>query len=64
MKELMFPLLQQIFLPSTSARVTGVAIADDNNIEAKAEPAAIDASAFKIMSASLDQGHRLLRFES
>jgi len=54
MKELMFPLLQQIFLPSTSAKVTGVAIADDNNIEARAEPAASDTSAFEIMSASLD----------
>ena len=56
MKELMFPVLQQIFLPSTSAKVTGVAIADDNNIEARAEPAASDTSAFEIMSASLDSG--------
>jgi hypothetical protein len=54
MKELMFPLLQQIFLPSTSAKVTGVAIADDKNIEERAEPATSDTSAFEIMSASLD----------
>jgi hypothetical protein len=54
MKELMFPELQQIFLPSTSAKVTGVAIADDTNIEARAEPAASDASTFEIMFASLD----------
>jgi hypothetical protein len=56
MKELMFPLLQQIFLPSTSAKVTGVAIADDNKIEARAEPTASDTSGFEIMSASLDLG--------
>jgi hypothetical protein len=54
MKELVFPVLQQIFLPSTSAKVTGAAIADDNDIEARAEPAASDTSAFEIMSASLD----------
>ena len=54
MKKLMFPVLQQIFLPSTSVKVTGVAIADDKNVEARAEPTASDTSAFEIIFAPLD----------
>ena len=54
MKKLMFPVLQQIFLPSTSVKVTGVAIADYKNVEARAEPTASDTSAFEIIFAPLD----------
>ena len=35
----MFPLSQQIFLPSTSAKVTGVAIADGKAVSRCAKPA-------------------------
>lgn len=58
MKELMFPLSQQIFLPSRSATVAGAAIAGDNKTEARAEPVASDKRTFAIISAPLREGHR------
>jgi hypothetical protein len=50
MKELMFPLSQQIFLPSRSAAVAGVAIAGDNKTKARVEPVASDKRTFAIIS--------------
>ena len=52
-KELMFPLLQQIFLPVKSAAVASFAIAGDNKADARTEPAANGKTAFANISAPL-----------
>jgi len=59
MKELMFLLSQQIFRPSTSAKVTGVAIADDNRTEARVQPVASDKRIFAVISVPLREGPQI-----
>jgi hypothetical protein len=54
----MFPLSQQIFLPSRSAAVAGVAIAGDNKTEARVEPVASAKRTFAVISAPLREGRR------
>ena len=54
----MLPLSQQIFRPSRSAAVAGVAIAGDNKTEASVEPVASDNRSFAVISVPLRDGHR------
>jgi hypothetical protein len=57
MKELTFPLSQQIFLPSRSATVAGVAIAaSDSKNEARVGP--MKRMTFAVISAPLREWHR------
>jgi hypothetical protein len=49
--ELMFPLLQQIFLPFKSASAAGSAIAGNNKAEVRAAPMASAKKTLAIMSA-------------